>query len=86
MDVASIRLLIALVIDAGCIFQHSYPTGHPAATPHKSCPHPWRMGDALGAADDGEGHDNGPDFDLGPVDSMREALSGGGGGGMLGDS
>ena len=42
------------------------------------------MGNALGAADDGEGHDDEPDFDLGPVDDMREALGGGGGGGMLG--
>ena len=40
------------------------------------------MENTLGAADDGEGHDDEPDFDLGPVDDMREAL--GGDGGMLG--
>jgi len=42
------------------------------------------MGNALGAADDGEGRDHEPDFNLGPVDDMREALGGGGDGGMLG--
>ena len=40
------------------------------------------MENTLGAADDGEGHDDEPDFDLGPVDDMREVL--GGDGGMLG--
>jgi len=82
---ASIRLLIALVVAAaGCANQPFYLVGHPAAAPHKSCPRPWRMGKALGAADGGEGHDGEPDFDLGYVDGMREALGGGGDGGMLG--
>ena len=40
------------------------------------------MENTLGAADDGEGHDDEPDFDLGPGYDMREVL--GGDGGMLG--
>ena len=76
LDAALIWLLVALVVAAGCIFQHSYPVGHPAAAPQKFCSRPWRMGNALGAADVE------PDFDLGPVDDMQEVL--GGDGGMLG--
>ena len=38
---------------------------------------------ALDAADDGEGHDDEPDFNLGPVDDARGALGGGDDGGML---
>ena len=64
LDAASIRLLVALVVAAaGCANQPFLSSLAPGGGTNAT----------LGAADDGEGHE--PDFDLGHVDDMREALS-----------
>ena len=70
-DATSIRLLPLVVAAAGCINQPLYLVGRPAAAPHKSL-----QARVLGAW--------GTSFDLGHVDDMREALGGGGDGGMMG--